>query len=76
MLVLIREQVATGDERLQDSEIDLLRCPFALGEEGGVFVLLAHDVNLGLAPMDGIVAPPTAQGGELHRGLAADQQLP
>ena len=76
MLVLIPEQLAAGDERLQDGEIDLLGSPFALGEESGVFVLLAHDVDLGLALMDGIIAPPAAQGGELHRGMTGEQQLP
>ena len=76
VLVLIREQLAAGDERLQDGKIDLLRCPFALGEEGGVLVLLAHDVDFGLALMNRIVAPPAAQGSELHRGFAAEQQLP
>lgn len=76
MLVLIREQLAAGDERLQDSEIDLLRCPFALGEKCGALVLFAHDVDLGLALMDGIVAPPAAQRGELYRGFVAEQQLP
>ena len=76
MLVPVREQLAAGDERLQDSEIDLVGGPLALGEEGGILVLLAHDVDLGLALMDGIVAPPTAKGGELHRGFAAEQQLP
>ena len=76
MLIFVREQLAAGDQCLQDGEINLLGGPFALSEEGGVLVLLAHDVDLGLALMDGIVAPPAAQGGELHRGLAAEQQLP
>ncbi len=76
MLVFVREQLAAGDERLQDGEIDLLRRPFALGEEGGVLVLLAHDVDFGLALTDGIRPPPTAQGGKLHRGLTAEQQFP
>lgn len=76
MLVLVREQIAAVDERLQDSEIDLPSGPLALGEDGGILVLLAHDVDLGLAPSGGIVAPPAAKGGELHRGLAAEQQLP
>ena len=76
MLVLVGEQLTAGKKRLQDGEIDLLRCPLALGKKCSVFVLLAHDVDLGLALVDGIVAPPTAQGGELHRGLAVEQQLP
>lgn len=76
MLVFVREQLAAGDERLQDGEIDLLGGPFALSKKDGVLVLLAHDVDLGLALMDGVVAPPAAQGSELHRGLAAEQQLP
>lgn len=76
MLVFVREQLAAGDERLQDGKIDLLGCPLALGKEGGILVLLAHEVDLGLALMDGVVAPPTAKGGKLHRGFAAEQQLP
>lgn len=61
VLVLIREQLAALDKRLQDGKIDLLCRPLALGEESGVLVLLAHDVDLGLALMDGIVAPPAAE---------------
>ena len=76
MLALIREQLAALNERLQDSEINLLSGPLAPGEEGSVHILFDHDVDLGLALTDRIVTPPAAQGSELHRGLAAEQQLP
>ena len=76
MLVFILKQLAARDKRLQNGEIDLLGGPLALGEEGGILVVLAHDVDLGLALVGGIVAPPAAQGGELHWGFAAEQQLP
>ena len=76
VLVLIREQLAAGDEHLQDGKINLLHCPFALGEKCGVLVLLAHDIDLGLGPAGGVRAPPAAEGFELHRRPTAEQQLP
>ena len=76
MLVLVGEQLAAVDERLQDGEIDLLGGPLALGEEGGVLVLLAHDVDLGLGLAGEVRAPPAAKGFELYRRLAAEQQFP
>ena len=76
VLVFVLEQLAAFDQRLQDGKVYLLSCPLALSEEGSVLVLLAHDVDFGLALMNRIVAPPAAQGSELHRGFAAEQQLP
>ena len=76
VLVLIREQIAAGEERLQDGEIDLLRCPLALGKKCSVLVLLTHDVDFCLTFANGIIAPPAAERGELDRRLAAEQQLP
>lgn len=76
MLFLISEKVAALYQRFQHAEINFFVGPFAFGKEGGIFVLLAHNVNFCLSFMDRIVAPPAAQGSEFHRGLSAQQQLP
>ena len=76
MLFLIGEKGAALYQRLQHAEINLFVGPFALTKEGGILILLAHDVDFRLAFMDGIIAPPAAQRSKFHRGLSAQQQFP
>ena len=76
MLFLIGEKVAAFYQCFQYSEINFFVRPLALTKEGGILILLAHDIDFRLAFMDGIVAPPAAQGSEFHRGFSAQQQPP
>ena len=55
MLFLISEKVAALYQRFQHAEINFFVGPFAFGKEGGIFVLLAHNVNFCLSFMDRIV---------------------
>lgn len=71
MLFLIGEKVAALYQRFQHAEINFFVGPLTLAKESGILILLAHDVDFRLPFTDGIIAPPTAQGSEFHRGLSA-----
>ena len=76
MLILISEKVAALDQRFQYTQVNFFVRPLALAKEGGILILLAHDIDFRLALVDGIITPPAAQGSEFHRGLSAQQRLP
>ena len=60
---------------VQNGQIHLPGGPFTLGKKGGIFILLAHDIDLCLTLMGGIIAPPSAKRGELHGRLAVKYDL-
>lgn len=74
--ILIGEQFAAVYEGFQNADIDFLICPFALPEKGGVFVLFGKNIDFCLTLFPGVVAPPTAERGKLHRAFAGEQQFP
>ena len=75
MLLPIRENHATFNERLQNTEIYFLIRPLIFGKEGCVFILLIHDVDLSPALMDWIIAPLATERSELHRRFTVQQYL-
>ena len=74
--ILVGEQLTALYEGFQNAEIDLLIRPFALPEKGGVFILLGKNIDFSLTLFLGIVAPPAAERGKLHRAFAVQQLLP
>lgn len=76
MDIFIGEQFTALYEGFQNAEIYFLIRPFALPEKGGAFILFGENINFSLTFFFGIVAPPAAERGKLHRAFAGKQQLP
>ena len=76
MLFLIGEKVAALYQRFQYTQVNFFIRPLALAKEGGMLILFAHDIDFRLAFMDGIVAPPAAQGSKRYRGISVQQKFP
>ena len=76
MDIFIGEQFTALYEGFQNAEIYFLIRPFALPEKGGAFILFGEDTDFRLTLFLGIVAPPSAERGKLHRAFAGKQKLP
>ena len=61
----VMKEVAAVNQGFEDRQVNFLVLPFAFCKEGGIFVLLAHDVDFCLLLFDRIVSLPAAEVSKL-----------